>query len=262
VTEELADPQTVPISPDREETGLDQAGGDSEDDHTGIAPTPATEEIRASIEAVLYAAGEPVAFRELKKVFPDVGPEELRSALAELLESYGVEGRGLHILEVAGGYQITTRPEYHDRVSSMFKFKPPSRLSIPALETLATIAYRQPVTVPEIMELRGVRSASVVRTLLEKKLIRIMGRKNVVGRPLLYGTTKEFLNRFGLKNLKELPQLEDMAELFGDDVALQLEEALGEGARPPADAGAAAEAPSGEDGSSGTPGNGAGADGQ
>jgi segregation and condensation protein B len=101
-------------------------------------------------------------------------------------------------------------------------------LTIQALETLSTIAYRQPVTIPEIMELRGVNSAGVVRTLLEKKLIRILGRKNVVGRPLLYGTTKEFLVRFGLKDLNELPQLEDMAEVFGEDMALQLEDTFAE----------------------------------
>jgi len=102
-------------------------------------------------------------------------------------------------------------------------------LTIQALETLSTIAYRQPVTIPEILELRGVNSAGVVRTLLEKKLIRILGRKNVVGRPLLYGTTKEFLVRFGLKDLGELPRLEDMAEVFGEEIALQLEDTFGEG---------------------------------
>jgi segregation and condensation protein B len=207
-------------------------------------PALAMEELRASIEAILYAAGEPVPIRALKKVFSDIDPEDIKKGLAELLEIYNIEGRGLQIIEVAGGYQITTRPEYHDRVSSMFKFKAPSRLTIQSLETLATIAYRQPVTIPEIMELRGVHSAGVVRTLLEKKLVRILGRKNVVGRPLLYGTTKEFLNRFGLKDLSELPRLEDMAELFGDDIALQLEERLGE---KDASAGAAAVASDGSE---------------
>jgi len=129
---------------------------------------------------------------------------------------------------VAGGYQVTTRPEYHERVSAMFKAKPPTRLSIQALETLASIAYRQPVTVPEIMELRGVRSAGVVRTLLERKLIRILGRKNVVGRPLLYGTTKDFLVRFGLKNLDELPRLEDMADVFGEDLSVPVDKINGD----------------------------------
>jgi segregation and condensation protein B len=129
---------------------------------------------------------------------------------------------------VAGGYQITTRPEYHERISRLFESKPPSRLSLQALETLAVIAYRQPITVPEIMALRGLHSAGVVRTLLEKKLIRIMGRKKVVGRPLLYGTTREFQIRFGLKGLDELPNLADMAEVFGEEIASQLGEVMRE----------------------------------
>jgi segregation and condensation protein B len=174
------------------------------------APELSPVEIQASLEAVLYAAGEPLTLREMKKVLSDVPPERVKQGIESLLETYSSEGRGLHIVQVAGGYQVTTRPEYHERVSAMFKAKPPTKLTIQALETLASIAYRQPVTVPEIMELRGVRSASVVRTLLERKLIRIVGRKNVVGRPLLYGTTKDFLVRFGLKDLNELPRLEDI----------------------------------------------------
>jgi segregation and condensation protein B len=206
-----------------------EGGPDSEGEDCVPPPAPAMEEIRAGIEATLYAAGEPISIRELKKVFSDVDPESIKKSIVELLDIYNAEGRGLQIAQVAGGYQITTRPEYHDRVSSLFKFKPPSRLTIQALETLSTIAYRQPVTIPEILELRGVNSAGVVRTLLEKKLIRILGRKNVVGRPLLYGTTKEFLVRFGLKDLDELPRLEDMAEVFGEEIALQLEDTFGEG---------------------------------
>ncbi len=184
------------------------------------------EETKAHIEALLYAAGEPLTFRELKKVLSDSPPETIKQGLEDLMEIYGAQGRGLQIVEVAGGYQITTRPEYHDRISRLFKVKPPARLSVQALETLAAIAYRQPITVPEIMELRGVQSAGVVRTLLEKKLVRIMGRKPVVGRPILYGTSKEFLLRFGLKDLNELPRLEDMAEIFGEEVALPIEDAV------------------------------------
>lgn len=202
------------------ETDIEPAAAEEEE---APAPPPAHEAIRGAVEAVLYAAGEPLSLRDLKKILPEVPPEDIKQCLEELLELYRGEGRGLHIIEVAGGYQITTRPEFHERVSSLFQYKPPSRLSIQALETLATIAYRQPVTIPEIQELRGVRSASVIRTLLEKKLIRIVGRKNVVGRPVLYGTSKEFLLRFGLKDLGELPSLEDMAEVFGEEVALDLE---------------------------------------
>lgn len=180
------------------------------------------EEVRASVEALLYASGDPIPLRSLKKVFPEA-LDLIEDALSSLKEIYDQPGRGLQLIEVAGGWQITTRPEYHERVGRLFDSPRPSRLSIQALETLAVIAYRQPATVPEIMELRGVRSAGVVRTLLERKLVKIVGRKKVVGHPLLYGTTKEFLIRFGLKNVEDLPQLKDMSEVFGDEVAQQLE---------------------------------------
>lgn len=186
------------------------------------------EEIRASIEALLYAAEEPLALKDLVKALPDASRESIKQQVEELLEQYQHPGRGLQIAQVAGGYQITTRPEYHERISRLFSSKPPSRLSIQALETLAVIAYRQPITVPEIMALRGLHSAGVVRTLLEKKLVRILGRKKVVGRPLLYGTTKEFQIRFGLKSLDDLPNLEDMAEVFGEEIASQLGDAMKE----------------------------------
>ena len=186
------------------------------------------EEVRASLEALLYAAQEPLSLKDLAKALPDASRESIKQQVQELLEQYQSAGRGLQIAHVAGGYQITTRPEYHDRISRLFSSKPPSRLSIQALETLAVIAYRQPITVPEIMALRGLHSAGVVRTLLEKKLVRILGRKKVVGRPLLYGTTKEFQIRFGLKNLDDLPNLEDMAEVFGEEIASQLGDAMKE----------------------------------
>lgn len=195
---------------------------DNLESETPPEPALPLDEVRASVEALLYASGEPLPVRSLKKAIPEA-PELIKEALQSLKEIYGAEGRGLQLVEVAGGWQITTRPEYHERVGRLFDSARPSRLSIQALETLAAIAYRQPITVPEIMELRGVRSAGVVRTLLEKKLVKIIGRKKVVGHPLLYGTTKEFLIRFGLKNLKDLPQLKDMSEVFGDEVAQQLE---------------------------------------
>lgn len=185
-------------------------------------PGLSLEEVRAGVEAVLYASGDPIPMRALKKVFPEA-LDLLKEALLSLQEIYNQPGKGLQLIEVAGGWQITTRPEYHERVGRLYDSPRPSRLSIQALETLAVIAYRQPATVPEIMELRGVRSAGVVRTLLERKLVKILGRKKVVGHPLLYGTTKEFLVRFGLKDVKELPQLKDMSEVFGDEVAQQLE---------------------------------------
>ena len=201
------------MKPNKVETGKENG------DHL---PELSLEEVRASIEAVLYASGDPIPMRSLKKVFPEA-LDLIKDALSSLQEIYDQPGKGLQLIEVAGGWQITTRPEYHERVGRLFDSPRPSRLSIQALETLAVIAYRQPATVPEIMELRGVRSAGVVRTLLERKLVKIVGRKKVVGHPLLYGTTKEFLVRFGLKDVKDLPQLKDMSEVFGDEVAQQLE---------------------------------------
>ena len=238
-----------------EETTGDLLPSESEDtgeDATSDPPVPEEEarpplrhnDVRGAIEAVLYAASEPLTPRDLRKIFPEVGTEEMKQCLQEILELYQGEGRGLQIVEVASGHQITTRPEFHERVSTLFHFKPPSKLSIQALETLATIAYRQPITVPEIQELRGVRSTSVIKTLLEKRLVRITGRKAVVGRPLLYGTTKEFLLRFGLKDLGELPRLEDMSEVFGEDLALQLED-FGGGAGSPSTTEEGDEYPSG-----------------
>ncbi len=180
-------------------------------------------EVRSSIEALLYVSGEPLTVVSLKKALPKEESDLVSAALRSLKENYDQPGRGLQLVEVAGGWQITTRPEHHEQVGRLFDSPRPSRLSIQALETLAVIAYRQPVTVPEIIELRGIRSVSVIRTLLERKLIKILGRKKVVGNPLLYGTTKEFLSRFGLKSLRELPQLKDVSEVFGDEVAQHLD---------------------------------------
>ena len=202
----IAGPEEAPEAPDREEA----------------APSLSLIEAQASLEALLYASAEPLSVKELKKALPEAG-DQLRPALDLLRERYAEDGRGLQLVEVAGGFQITTRPEFHEVVSRLIESAKPARLSLQALETLAVIAYRQPITVPELLDLRGVRSASVVRTLLEKKLVRIVGRKPVVGRPLLYGTTKEFLLRFGLKDLRDLPQLKDMSEVFGEEVAQQLE---------------------------------------
>lgn len=217
-------------SPTEEETGVLFGAPAEENAQGGPLDAPSGEsgsgltlaEVQASCEALLYASGEPLSLRELRKAIPEA-PELVKEALDNLKALYAQDGRGLQLVDVAGGVQITTRPELHERVSRLVEQPRPSRLSIQALETLAVIAYRQPITVPEIMDLRGVRSAGVVRTLLEKKLVKIVGRKDVVGRPLLYGTTKEFLLRFGLKSRRDLPQLQDMSEVFGDEVAQQLE---------------------------------------
>ena len=175
-------------------------------------------EVRAVLEALVFASPHPVTPREIARVMGGVPREAWQAALDELKADYARDGRGLQLVEVAGGWQITTRPEYNDWVREMLDPKSPTRLSIQALETLAVIAYKQPVTLPEIIELRGVKSGGVIKTLLEKRLIRITGRKPVVGRPMLYGTTKEFLLHFGLKDLAELPKIEEFAEVLGEEV--------------------------------------------
>jgi segregation and condensation protein B len=176
-------------------------------------------EIRAVLEALIFASDQPITAREIGQVLgAGVPREDWEAALGELKEEYGRDGRGLQLAEIAGGWQITTRPEYNDWVRELLDPQRPTRLSIQALETLAVIAYKQPVTQPEVIELRGVKSGGVVKTLLEKRLIRITGRKEVVGRPMLYGTTKEFLLHFGLKDLSELPKIEEFAEVLGEEV--------------------------------------------
>jgi segregation and condensation protein B len=185
------------------------------------APVLPPEEVRAVLEALIFASPQPLTPREIGKVMGGVPKEAWQAALADIRSDYARDGRGLQVVEVAGGYQITTRPEYNDWVRELLDPKAPTRLSIQALETLAVIAYKQPVTLPEIIELRGVKSGGVIKTLLEKRLIRITGRKEVVGRPMLYGTTKDFLLHFGLKDLGELPKIEEFAEVLGEEVDVE-----------------------------------------
>lgn len=175
-------------------------------------------EVRAIVEALVFACPQPITAREIGRVLVGVPREDWERELEELRADYARDERGLQLIEVAGGWQVTTRPEYNDWVRELIDPRTPTRLSIQALETLAVIAYRQPVTLPEIIELRGVRSSGVVKTLLEKRLIRILGRKEVVGRPMLYGTTKQFFLHFGLRDLDELPQIEEFAEVLGEEV--------------------------------------------
>ncbi|MBN2371399.1 MAG: SMC-Scp complex subunit ScpB [Vicinamibacteria bacterium] len=192
--------------------------GSSGDEALTLPP----EDLRAVLEALIFASPQPVTTREITRVIGDaVEQAEWSSALDDLRNDYARAGRGLQLVEVAGGYQITTRPEYNDWVRELLHPKAPTRLSVQALETLAVIAYKQPVTLPEIIELRGVKSGGVIKTLLERRLIRIEGRKDVVGRPMLYGTTKEFLVHFGLKDLSELPRIEEFAEVLGEEVDVE-----------------------------------------
>ena len=139
--------------------------------------------------------------------------ETIEAAVEELKEEYETRESGLQLREIAGGWQISTRTEYHEEVRKFLKTRPSAKLSLAALETLAVIAYKQPVTVPEILEIRGVQSASAIKTLLEKRLIMMKGHKETVGRPMLYGTSKDFLIQFGLKDLTELPSIEDFEDL-------------------------------------------------
>src|SRR5205823_3117123 len=142
---------------------------------------------------------------------------QVRAAIEELTADYSAESHGIELRQIAGGYRMSTKPEQHDVVRAFAKsLKPPIRLSLPALETLAVIAYKQPVTVPEISEIRGVDSNGVIATLLDRKLITTSGRKDVVGRPILYKTTKEFLLRFGLKDVNELPSMEEFEKLVAE----------------------------------------------
>jgi segregation and condensation protein B len=175
-----------------------------------------TAELKAIVEALIFASPEPITAKTLFKLLADEPKEDVSAAIQALRVDY--ENRpGLQFVDVAGGYQITTRPELHEWVRRLFHERSTQKLTAPALETLAVIAYRQPITAAEISEIRGVSTSGVLSTLLERHLIKIVGRKNVVGRPFLYSTTKEFLIRFGLKDLGELPRIEDMAEALGFD---------------------------------------------
>src|ERR1700689_4832619 len=186
--------------------------------------------LKAQLEAIVYAAETPVTLEQITQLVKEsviaAGAVDdadvksrVRSSLEELVGEFGGPDHGIEIRQVAGGYRMSTKPEQHEVVRGFAKsLKPPIRLSLPALETLAVIAYKQPATVPEINEIRGVDSGGVISTLLDRKLITTAGRKQVIGRPILYKTTKEFLLRFGLKDVGELPSMEEFEKL-GDPQA-------------------------------------------
>ena len=211
--------------PDTDATG--NGGGDvtvdammSGQDAGPAAEEPATGDasgLVGIVEALVFASPDPITFKQLAKILDTEPKEEITAALDELKRRYQRSG-GLQLVEVAGGYQIVTRPELHEWVRRLFHERTTQKLSVAALETLAVIAYKQPVTGPEIAEIRGVNTGGVLGTLMERKLIKIVGRKQVVGRPFLYGTTREFLERFGLNDLSDLPKVEDMSELLGFDL--------------------------------------------
>jgi segregation and condensation protein B len=169
--------------------------------------------LRAVLEAIVYVAEEPLTLAQIAAAIQQPA-ERVRGLVEQLIAEFDKPEHGITIREVAGGYKMATKPEHHEAVRAFVKsLKPPLKLSLPALETLAVIAYKQPVTAPEIMEVRGVQGAGVLKTLLDRKLIAVAGRKNVVGKPILYKTTKEFLIQFGLKDLTELPSLKEFEEI-------------------------------------------------
>lgn len=172
------------------------------------------------LEAIIYLADEPVRTDQMQKALPDVSPDDLALALRELVERYASEDHGIEIREVAGGYRFSTKPEHHEVLKAFAQsLIPPTRLSLAALETLAVIAYRQPITIPEIQEIRGVQASGVIKTLLDRKLVATAGRKDVIGRPILYKTTRNFLIHFGLKDLSDLPSIEEFEELLKSEHA-------------------------------------------
>ncbi len=171
-------------------------------------------EMMAIVESLIFVSEEPLS----TKVLADVLKEDrgwIEMALEELSKEFNARNGGLHLREVAGGWQFATRPEHHEHVRAFLRSRPSAKLSLASLETLAVIAYKQPITVPEILEIRGVQSPSAIKTLLDKRLIKACGRKETIGRPMMYGTSKEFLLQFGLKDLSELPSIEDFEDLAG-----------------------------------------------
>lgn len=173
-------------------------------------------EMEAAIEAVLFVSGEPISRDRLLGLFDQAERQEAAAALEAVLDRFGGDGRGVMVDEAAGGVRLVTRPELHDWLRRFFESGAGTKLSMAALETLAIVAYRQPVTAPEIQDLRGVNPAGVLKTLLDRRLVRIAGRKEVVGKPFLYTTTREFLVHFGLGSLKDLPPLEELEEILGE----------------------------------------------
>ncbi len=183
-----------------------------------------SESLKPIVEALIFASPEPLTPRTLYKLLDGEPKEDVDAALSSLKADYERPG-GLQIVEVAGGYQVVTRPELHEWVRKLFHERTSQKLSVQALETLAVIAYKQPITAPEIAEIRGVTSSGgVLSTLVERHLIKTVGRKQVVGRPFMYATTREFLDRFGLNDIGDLPKVEEMSDALGFELPMALAE--------------------------------------
>ena len=195
------------------------------------APRLASAELKAIVEALIFASPEPLTRKAIDKLLMSEPREDVDAAIEQLKRDYDRPG-GLQLVEVAGGYQIVTRPDLHEWVRRLFHERTTQKLTVQGLETLAVIAYKQPITALEVTEIRGVNTSGVLNTLLERHLIKIVGRKKVVGRPFLYATTKEFLIRFGLNDLGDLPKVEDMAEALGIETPLLVERSPNEESLP------------------------------
>ena len=196
---------------DRAELARGEAAGEDEVAPGGVRSMA---ELMAVCEALIFVAEEPLSAKTMAEVLgEECGYVEM--AVEELAKEFNERQGGLLLREIAGGWQIATRPEHHEHVRAFLKSRPSAKLSLAALETLAVIAYKQPITIPEIMEIRGVQSTSAIKTLLDKRLIIAKGRKETIGRPMMYGTSKDFLLQFGLRDLSELPNVEDFEDLAG-----------------------------------------------
>ena len=245
MSDETMDPEAGNREPG---TGSPDAETRTNEPGTGepVAETPAAaaeearprmelEQLKATVEALIFASPEPLTPKMLYRLLSDEPREDVAAAVAALKADYASRP-GLHVAEVAGGLQITTRPEFHEWVRRLFHERSTQKLTVASLETLSVVAYKQPVTQAEIGEIRGVNTSGVLTTLLERHLIKIVGRKNVIGRPFMYGTTKEFLIRFGLNDLSDLPKIEDMAHQLGFEApAVLMERPVSEEMLPLAD---------------------------
>ena len=198
-----------------EAEATDTEGAQETESEVELAAPKTDAERAAIIESLIFVSDEPLTTKVIGAVLKEQDKEAIERTVKALADEFNSRNGGLQLREVAGGWQFATRAEYHEHVRTFLRTRPSAKLTIASLETLAVIAYRQPITVPEILEIRGVQSPSAIKTLLDKKLIVAKGRKETVGRPMMYGTSKDFLLQFGLKDLTELPSVEDFHDLSG-----------------------------------------------
>jgi|SRR5579863_667429 len=199
-----------------EDTGIESVAAEDllQDQVSELGTLPADEaQLKAVLEAIVYVTEEPLSAAQIAAALGEPR-DRVEKLLERLVAEFERPEHGVSVREIAGGYKMATKAEHHERVREFVKsLRPPLKLSLAALETLAVIAYKQPITAPEILEIRGVQGAGVLKTLLDRKVIATAGRKNVIGKPILYKTTKEFLVQFGLKDLSELPTLKEFDEI-------------------------------------------------